>query len=219
VERRNDPLLFGELAMSLRSWIEDLRSIPRVRRAVFSKRNGSRPGLRGYLRLQSLEDRAVPAINVAVVGGSDPTVNTGFTAIRDQLNNDTYFDFNASVVSASQVDTVSELNAYDVVVIGDPGYNTNQFEAFAGALRTWVQSGHGVVATGWTVYGAGSATGLPVADIDAIVPVNTSGTYGYVTPGSGAVTPTGAGHPVINGVGSFTRDGFKTGLAGGGGGS
>ena len=93
-------------------------------------------------------------------------------AVRDQLNDDTYFDFNAVSVIGSQIDTLAELNAYDVVIIADY-WLENELASFAPALRAWVEAGGGVVATGWTVYAAGLSTGTPVADIDAVIPVNT----------------------------------------------
>ena len=58
------------------------------------------------------------AIEVAVVdtlvGGED-----GGTATVAQLNDDTFFDFTATLVDVSDVDSVAELAAYDVVVLGD----------------------------------------------------------------------------------------------------
>ena len=35
-----------------------------------------------------------------------------------QLNDDTYFDFTATVVTAEDIDTATELAAYDVVICG-----------------------------------------------------------------------------------------------------
>src|SRR5262249_49483828 len=69
-------------------------------------------------RLEKLEDRLAPAINVAVVNTGGVSDDSGFTALANQLNDDTFFDFTAVTVNASQVDTAAELNAYKVVVIG-----------------------------------------------------------------------------------------------------
>ena len=153
--------------------------------------------------LELLENRCLLALDVAVVGGNGD--NSGFAAIVNQLNNDTYFDFNATLVTTSAVDTVAELNSYEVVVIGNSGTpNGDPFDnsAFTSALRTWVQAGGGLVATGFAVYGAGNSTGAPVPDIDAIVPVNSSGSYGFIGTG-GVVTPSGGTHAVTAGVSAF----------------
>ena len=155
------------------------------------------------LALESLENRCLLAIDVAVVGGNGD--NSGFAAIVSQLNNDTYFDFNATLVTASAVDTVAELNSYKAVVIGNSGTtNGDPFDnaVFTSALKSWVQAGGGLVATGFLIYGAGTATGTPVPDIDAIVPVTTSGSYGFVGAG-GVVNPVGVTHAVTVGVSAF----------------
>ena len=125
-------------------------------------------------------------------------------AVRDQLNDDTYFNFNAVSVTGSQIDTLAELNAYDVVVIADY-FSENELASFAPALRAWVEAGGGVVATGWTVYAAGVSTGTPVADIDAVIPVNTQ-SYD-----SSNFAPTlqilDSAHPVTQGLSSFVLTG------------
>jgi autotransporter adhesin len=84
------------------------------------------------------------AIRVAVHAGSYGN------AVRDQLNNDTWFDFEAVSVTGSQIDTLEELAGYDVVLIGD---YTVEYElaSFAPVLRQWVEAGHGVVGTGWLI--------------------------------------------------------------------
>ncbi|MBI2875792.1 MAG: right-handed parallel beta-helix repeat-containing protein, partial [Candidatus Tectomicrobia bacterium] len=144
---------------------------------------------------------------VAVVsaGNSDPFRNAGLTAIVNQLNDDTYFDFTATLVTPSQVDTLAELENYDVVVLGDTGHSDNAFQQIASALRSWVEAGGGLVATGWAVSGADYTSEQPRADFDAIVPVNTQGGYGYIN--GGTLLPANVGHPVIDGVASFTLTG------------
>ncbi len=134
-------------------------------------------------------------IRVVVLGGGN-TVS--------QLNDDTYFDFTATSVVASQIDTISELNNYDVVILG-ASQNKAELNQVAPALRQWVEAGHGVVATGWTVYYAGSSSGAVVTDIDAIVPVNlNSGYYYNYYP---TLTITEASHPVTAGITSFSGSG------------
>lgn len=85
--------------------------------------------------------------------------------------------FETTVVNGSSIDTVEELNNYDVVVIGDSGYyGDNDFSVFRSALKEWVQNGGGVVATGWTI------DHINVDDeLDQILPV--SPLYDYETSG------------------------------------
>src|SRR5262245_46964775 len=98
---------------------------------------------RPVLCLESLSPRLTPAINVAVVGTGGTGDDSGFAAIVAQLNDDTYFDFTATLVTASQVDTAAELSGYNAVVIGstgqagvgDPFDNTT----FTAALRRRVE--------------------------------------------------------------------------------
>src|SRR5436190_21724010 len=85
------------------------------RRAFLRPRNRTEFG-----RLQDLVERICPAVNVAVVGSGDGgPADAGYQAIVNQLNNDTYFDFSATLVNLTQIDTLAVLNAYDVVVFGD----------------------------------------------------------------------------------------------------
>jgi subtilase family serine protease/methionine-rich copper-binding protein CopC/type 1 glutamine amidotransferase len=128
-------------------------------------------------------------------------LNNGYMTANVQLADDTYFDFDPVLVNASQIDTVQELDAFDVVVIGDQS-SRSYLQTIAPALRAWVEAGGGVVGTGWLVYAAGTATGTPIADIDAIIPVNTSGSYGY-RGSSFTLTVTDQNHPVTEGVDSF----------------
>lgn len=137
------------------------------------------------------------AVRVAVHGGT-----SSFVAA---LNNSTLAGISAVSVNGNQLDTLAELQAYDVVVIGSQ-FVQNEFSLFDAALRTWVEAGGGIVATGWTVYGAGSATGPARPNIDAIVPVNTSGSYNYNYGGNLVVVD--SSHPITDGVGNFTMPGI-----------
>jgi hypothetical protein len=169
----------------------------------FSRHAANHKSQSRRLFLEPLEERRVLAINVAVVQDiafGDPA---GFVATRDQLNNDTFFDFNASLVNSSQVDTLAELNAFDVVIIGDNGFgNPDAFSntAFTAALRNWVENhAGGVVMTGWGVFGAGAGTPPANPDIDAIIPVNTSG--GHSSFGAPVNINIVATHPITTGLG------------------
>ena len=132
-------------------------------------------------------------IRVAVHGG-----DSGLAA---SLNDSTAFDIEAVNVVGSQIDTLDELAQYDVVLIGDSGYE-GEFAGFAQALRQWVEAGGGLIATGWTVYGAGFSSGPLVPDIDAVVPVGTSTYYNYIYGGTLDIGQTG--HPIVEGLNDFT---------------
>lgn len=163
-------------------------------------------------------------IQVAVIGGGPLSDDSGFQEIVAQLNDDTYFDFNAILVQPEEVDTLTELNAYDVVVIGGSGQGggySNAFAVYQAPLREWVEAGGGVVMAGWGVWDAGTTSGPIHPDINAIIPVDTDARFGFVH--SGTVYFEGAGHefsvdgqesveenhspifhPVIEGVSDFT---------------
>ena len=99
--------------------------------------------------------------------------------VVSQLSDDTYFNFSASSVTYDQIDTLVELYNYDVVMLGDSNIPHSYMAAIAPALRQWVEAGGGVVGSGWTIYSAGTSTGSPVADINAVIPVDTTGYYQY----------------------------------------
>ncbi|MFN0053205.1 MAG: CARDB domain-containing protein [Planctomycetales bacterium] len=125
-------------------------------------------------------------------------------AVRDQLNDDTYFNFEAVSVSGSQIDTLEELQAFDVVVIADY-FAESDLASFAPALRAWVEAGGGVVATGWTVYAAGPATGATVTDLDAIIPVQLASYYSFID--SPTIDIQDSTHPVTQGLSDFAPGG------------
>lgn len=146
-------------------------------------------------------------IKVAVV--STGSNDTGISQTVNQLNDQTFFDFDATLVQPFQADSVAELDAYDVVVIGGSGATSggDAFDQIAPALRTWVESGGGLVAVGWTVLGAGSGFGTPVPDLDAVVPVNTAGEHGGFASTSSFQLPfdlVNDTHPVTRGLTDIT---------------
>jgi len=66
---------------------------------------------------------AFGAINVAVVaedGGMSSAVQ-----LAAQLNDDTFFDFTATVVTTSGADSAAELSPFGVVVLGGSGHTSN----------------------------------------------------------------------------------------------
>jgi uncharacterized delta-60 repeat protein len=156
------------------------------------------------ISLINLADNQPNQINVAIVNaGIGGTADAGFTALAAQLNDDSYFNFNATVVTPNQADSLVELAAYDVVIIGNAGNSENQDpfnnSTFANALSTWVNTlGGGLVASGYTALGLDNSSFESV--IDALVPI--SGFGGQFFNSAGTIS-TDSSHPVTNGVGSF----------------
>lgn len=167
------------------------------------KSDGFRSGQRA-LQAEMLEERSLlSAINVAVVGnGLGGAAESGFAAIVSQLDDSTQFQINATLVTPTDVDTLGELQNYDVVVIGDEGNGSIDYTIFAPALKSYVQGGGGLVGVGWLIYGAGNFTPPAVTDIDDIVPVNTID--GDLELPNEAVTPNATLHPITGGLGAFT---------------
>lgn len=103
-----------------------------------------------------------------------------------------------SIVTGTDIDSVSKLAAYDVVVTGDNGHNDNDFRTYQSALRDWVQSGGGFVGLGWIVYGVYRDSAW---QMDSIMAVGCSGDYGFLT--SGQVRVTDTTNPVTRDVDDF----------------
>jgi len=125
--------------------------------------------------------------------------DAGADDVVNQLNNNNYgYGFGAVKVSGTNIDAVSELNAYDVVVIGSGGWALAGYEdlsTFDNALQTWVNNGGGVVATGEIISDLNPFTDEGIV---AILPVSTgSMLYGY------GISITDATHPVTQGVINF----------------
>ena len=116
------------------------------------------------------------AIVVAVEDGGSSGTSAELAA---QLNDDTYFDFTATVVTAGDIDTATELAAYDVVILGDSGYNeTDWTSTMAAALDTWNNAGlGGVVSVGWVDWVTGPGATV-LTSIDNVQPID-SYSYGY----------------------------------------
>jgi len=119
-------------------------------------------------------EAAAQTIRVAVF--QDPAVSSADAAgnVVNQLNDSTFFDFDAAHVEQPE-DLLAQLSSYDVVVIGGDGHHESidNVNAVATQLKAWVQAGGRVVATGWEVYEM--AFGPPFnthPDFLAIMPVS-----------------------------------------------
>ena len=107
------------------------------------------------------------AIDVAVVETAGGGYGGG-AAVVAQLNDDTFFDFTATLVDPSGVDSAAELASYDAVVLGGSGLGNDPIwsTAMANALKVFVEGGGGVLMTGWgqfNSFSAGLANASPAA--------------------------------------------------------
>ena len=161
--------------------------------------------LRGFRRplfMESLEERRLLVANVAVLDTGD---DAAFAAIAAQLNDNTYgLDLIATVVQPSQIDTVNELLAFDVVVLGDDGTDPSPdtFTSVAFALNDWANNHDGgIVAVGLAHFGI---RGEPEeAALDEIIPVDISGSSTGFEP-AGRTLEINTNHPVSNLVNDIT---------------
>jgi CSLREA domain-containing protein len=133
----------------------------------------------------------------------------GGAATVAQLNDDTYFDFTATLVNASQIDSAIELASYDVVVLGDAGDASNDWtEPMSAALRTWVETGGGLVGAGWLNGVLAAETPSIVANLNPILPGQN--TTFNVSQGSESLNIVNSSHPVTAGLSDFAPNGSLT---------
>lgn len=140
-------------------------------------------------------------VRVAVVGPN--ATAAGFSTVAGQLRDSTAFNFVVTQVDPTQVDTIAELQAYDVVVTGNTGFiGSDPFgnATFVSALKSWVSTGGGLVTTGFVLWGTVNASAAVRADLDAIIPINVTG-QGQNS--NATITPNSISHPVTAGVSSF----------------
>lgn len=118
-----------------------------------------------------------------------------------QLNDDTYFDFDAVTLGASGADTLAELSQFDAVVLGDAGYRDNGFTpAMFAALRQYMDNGGGIVTAGWYNYSTDPFTGQQRDDADYITPIVDTNYSGS----GGAVLISDSAHPIANGITNYS---------------
>ncbi|MBM3322622.1 T9SS type A sorting domain-containing protein [candidate division WOR-3 bacterium] len=103
-----------------------------------------------------------------------------------------------SIVVGTDIDEVSELANYDVVVTGDVGYNDNDFLTYQSALLQWVRQGGGFVGLGWIVYGIANQNARMM---DSALAVNCINHYGFTTLGQVHIIDNT--HPITMGVSDF----------------
>ena len=139
-------------------------------------------------------------IRVAVVGG-DSGMGTWSDAAA-QLNDDTFFDFSATLINGAQASSLATLMTYDVVLLGGSGYSTSEYSAATMAsVKSFMQAGKGVVSTSWYRYGAISQNN---ADANLVSPVVLNNNYNYAYFGTVAVNNA---HAITAGVNNIAVNG------------
>jgi hypothetical protein len=123
------------------------------------------------------------AIDVAVVERAGGGLGGG-AAVVAQLNDDTYFDFTATLVDPAGVDSAAELANYDVVVLGGAGSGNDPIwsTAMANALKVFVEGGGGVLMTGWGHWNSltgGPANAAAAVILDTFVPGDIDTPYSF----------------------------------------
>ncbi len=158
------------------------------------------------------------AIDVAVVETAGGGLGGG-AAVVAQLNDDTFFDFTATLVDPSGVDTAIELASYDVVVLGGSGLGNDPIwsMAMANALKDFVEGGGGVLMTGWGQYNSFSAgldNAAPAAILDTFVPGDLDNAYSFFfsffSPGT-TIVLTDLNHPITEGLPDSVSYGYGDG--------
>ena len=144
-------------------------------------------------------------IRVAVVDTVGGGLGGGAATVA-QLNDDTFFDFAATLADPSGVDTAAELENYDAVVLGgsgavggDPVWTV----AMADAVRVFVEAGGGVVMTGWghqnAFSGGGATNAAAAATLDSVVPGDLDAVYSFTVPDT-SINLTDLSHPITQGL-------------------
>ena len=136
-------------------------------------------------------------MSVAVVGYN----TAGQIAAANQLNDDTHFDFTATLVTPDQVDTLAEVQQYDAVLIAGYYYQSYSTQMFQ-ALGDYVDAGGGVVTTGWFTYTLNQVlSGSEQTAADYITPITTGGRSVQFSP---TITINDPSHAIANGITSYT---------------
>ncbi|MEO8717313.1 MAG: Ig-like domain-containing protein [Burkholderiales bacterium] len=144
------------------------------------------------------------SIRVAVVG----LATSSYLQAQGQLNDSTVFNFSTTAIEYTNTRAWTDLTVanYDVVVLGDSGsldYSTAT--GIFSALRGFVDSGGGVITTGWFA-GALSIMDAGIkGDADYITPITTAGNNyaGTRQPGADTFTVLDPTHAIAGGLSSF----------------
>lgn len=157
--------------------------------------------------LFSISGAYAQGIHVAVVERAGGGYGGGAAAVA-QLNDDTYFDFAATLVDPSGVDSAAELADYDVVVLGGSGLGIDPIwtVSMANALKEFVEAGGAVLMTGWgqfNSYTGGFENSEAAAILDSFVPGDLDNDYSFTFTCCGDQTSielTNLDHPITQGL-------------------
>lgn len=150
----------------------------------------------------ALNVQAAP-IKVAVLSGNAEAGT--WDLVANQLNDDSYFDFSATLVQGG-VTSVAQLMGYDVVLIGGSGHSQSEYSAQTlAAIKGFMQAGNGVVSTGWARYGVMGLRNQALADADFISPVLVNNSYHFES-GKTVIFDT-APHAITNNIASIPVNG------------
>lgn len=140
-------------------------------------------------------------IRVAVEDGSP---NGTGADIVSQLNDDTWVDFSATLVTADDIDTIGELNNYQVVILGDSGNRNHDWTAaMSAALRDWVLAGGSAVLTGWGNYGMDVSNAI-YDPLDEIFPTQNIASTNQFDNANTVMSILQPGHPIFTGLSDFS---------------
>ncbi|MGB7453129.1 MAG: IPTL-CTERM sorting domain-containing protein [Lysobacterales bacterium] len=149
----------------------------------------------------SMSFTAQAQILVAVEDGSSS--GTG-ADIVSQLNDDTWVDFSATLVTADDIDTIGELNNYQVVILGDSGNRNHDWTiAMSTALRDWVLAGGSAVLTGWGNYGMDQSNAI-YDPLDEIFPTQNIASTNQFDNANTVMSILQPGHPIFTGLSDFS---------------
>lgn len=150
---------------------------------------------------------AASGVNIAVTYGAGGSV--GADLIVAQLNDDTFFDFNATAVHVDDADSLSELEGYSAVVHG-ARFDDLMTDAYWAALRAYVEAdAGGVVTDGRSGSTIATLAGQAQADADFVNPITASapGTEFYSFPFDYVEFYLSGGHPIDDGLSYMLKTG------------
>jgi hypothetical protein len=143
----------------------------------------------GFTRLLRVAIEAPAASCARDAGDAIPTLAARLTA-RGHV---------ATLVVATDIDSLAELRAYDVLVVAPMGANCApvQWDVYDPIIDDFLAAGGGVVSTGWLMAGGANLDRAP--NLAVAMPTVAGG--GYTN--NATITPQGT-HPISDGLGTFT---------------
>ncbi|MFT5682815.1 MAG: putative membrane protein [Myxococcota bacterium] len=140
-------------------------------------------------------------VYVAVVESTDGETSADLAA---QLNDDTWYDFEATVVTVEDVDTLKEMEIYDAVVLGGSGSGAPDWtKNFISVLDAYVRNGGGLVGTGWFHYTVDNSKFE--STIDDLMPIDlASSNYQFCYNNLEVNFDKKVSHPITDGIKDFT---------------